>query len=324
MKTKHILRRLALPLAALALAGLAGCASEVNPDYQVTGGGVHPFESTGEHGGYLASHGYDFSECMECHGADLRGEAVGPGGSTLRSCYECHQADDHQVDFTDASSEHPLYLREHNWDMTPCFSCHRITPAAGFTFGGTCSGCHPAESGGPGACNTCHGDFGGDPDTLLSAAPPADLWGEISTTEEGVGAHRAHLTAASGISAPVACTVCHTVPDAWTSEGHIDEDPEHADLHFTLPGDPGHIPHYEPETATCSSVYCHGDAEPAWNVVDGTWNACGSCHGVPPPAPHAQLDNCSLCHGDVIDSDGNFIDPALHINGQVDLSFENN
>ena len=96
------------------------------------------------------------------------------------------------------------------------------------------------------------------------------------------------------------------------------------------------------KAATCSSVYCHGNRlkngeaggtyrKPYWNY-SGMVNyanpvtACNRCHGVPPsvvPGSHvgATLTSaggpnpCSKCHGAVVDSNGNIINKALHING---------
>lgn len=48
---------------------------------------------------------------------------------------------------------------------------------------------------------------------------------------------------------------------------------------------------------------CHGAVEkggsataPKWTQVDGTQVTCGSCHGLPPPAPHPEGTNCASCH----------------------------
>jgi predicted CxxxxCH...CXXCH cytochrome family protein len=51
---------------------------------------------------------------------------------------------------------------------------------------------------------------------------------------------------------------------------------------------------------TCSNVYCHGSFT-GGKVYAPTWTApvtstCGTCHGLPPVAPHPQNADCSACH----------------------------
>jgi predicted CxxxxCH...CXXCH cytochrome family protein len=137
------------------------------------------------------------------------------------------------------------------------------------------------------------------------------LHGETSTSQLAVGAHQGHLTAAAGISAPVACSACHVVPTAVDSPGHLDGD---MIAEVTLPG-------WDRASATCSNTYCHGPATPMWTDATGPGDACGSCHGIPPSTyhdPSLTLHDCTTCHPD-IDGNGNFVIPSEHINGQVDL-----
>ena len=47
-------------------------------------------------------------------------------------------------------------------------------------------------------------------------------------------------------------------------------------------------------------------------------SGCTGCHGLPPPAPHATLATCSSCHLNIDDS-FEFIDPEMHIDGNVDV-----
>jgi predicted CxxxxCH...CXXCH cytochrome family protein len=80
---------------------------------------------------------------------------------------------------------------------------------------------------------------------------------------------------------------------------------------------------------TCQNVYCHGQnlegttaRMPAWNDATGAEAKCGSCHGLPPSAPHISNPKCDLCHGTVdMTAAGPTISPskrALHIDGNVD------
>ncbi|MBI2394899.1 MAG: CxxxxCH/CxxCH domain-containing protein [Deltaproteobacteria bacterium] len=177
-------------------------------------------------------------------------------------------------------------------------------------------------------CTTCHGDAArGDP------APPKSTTGATATTAQGVGAHQAHL-ATSTWRKDLACTDCHAVP---TSTTHFDGKTDFA--WGALARTRASAPAYDFGTATCSTVYCHGNAlmpaksgatvarTPVWNVVDGTGDACGTaCHTNPPGGTHAASDACASCHGAVIASwdattkTATWKDRTLHVNGVVETS----
>ncbi len=123
------------------------------------------------------------------------------------------------------------------------------------------------------------------------------------------------------------CNECHVVPSDWRDPGHLDT-PRPAELTFS-----GVAASWNAQPvlvgASCQNTYCHGDhfvaghnsggslTRPTWTKVDGTQAACGTCHALPPPAPHpANADTCSDCHHD-IDSNRNFIRPELHVDGDV-------
>lgn len=178
------------------------------------------------------------------------------------------------------------------------------------------------------SCTTCHGDATkGDP------APPLSTKGETATTAQAVGAHQAHL-ATSTWRKDLACTDCHAVP---TSYAHFDgkTDFSWGALATTRSSTPG----YDFATATCSNVYCHGSGllgakgggtvarSPVWNVVDGTWDACGTtCHTNPPGGTHPADDKCGSCHDAVITSwdpitkSAVWKDRKLHVDGVVQKS----
>lgn len=209
-----------------------------------------------------------------------------------------------------------------------CYQCHGIPPPPPHpaTAPFACSRCHPDVFANPQGhidgrldvtvdCKACHGD-------PSSPAPPADTQGRTSTALRTVGAHRAHL-GPSRWHAQLDCADCHTVPTRLDDPGHIDPSP--AELHFgSLAKARGASPAWD--GATCSA-YCHGQTidggtnhTPLWTKVDGTQAACGTCHSLPPAAPHPQNPRCEICHGAVVDGGLDFIDPELHINGQVDVS----
>ena len=301
---------------------MAGCGTELNEDYESPGGGEHPFEDEfiEAHGEYLASVEFDFLQCVQCHGEDLHGVEY-PEEGYLRNCYECHSRTSHIIAFEN-SNNHSDSLRNSGWNLNRCLGCHQFTGSASdVEFGGSCSSssCHGDASGGPTACNVCHGNFAGDPDNPNNWAPPAAIEGGFGTDNPRVGAHQAHLTVPSGIFAAVECGTCHLVPDSWDAEGHIGDSTVQAELVFSSPADSRRgDPEYDYDSGSCSSTHCHGNAEPVWTQVDGTFNACGSCHSLPPESyPHYPGAQCYLCHSSVIDEEMNFIAPELHVNGIV-------
>jgi predicted CxxxxCH...CXXCH cytochrome family protein len=175
------------------------------------------------------------------------------------------------------------------------------------------------------SCYRCHGNS-------LSPAPPRGIGGAMVASDPGVGAHRSHLavTEKSTWHAPILCASCHQVPAEDNSPGHIDDDDMRAEVIF---GDVARTGGLEPtrnDDGTCSNVYCHGATltggslnEPLWNLVDGTQNECGTCHGAPPPAPHPEGEDCGSCHQTMEPGNNRaFLDPSKHINGIVEVNGE--
>jgi len=291
-----------------------GCGSELNPDYEEVEGGYHQFGGL-RHSQYMNSDEATFSECTECHGADLRGVNSGSGGEAIRSCYTCHNSLNHMSGF-DTYGEHDNYLQSNHWDINECYLCHTATTTSDFSFGGSCSSaaCHGISTEGPEACFTCHGDFTGQKSAELRNAPPTGLEDELLTSTRAVGAHEAHLAADANFAA-ISCDECHIVPSAVNDAGHLDSENSEAEIVF---GDISGDGEYDVATGTCSSTDCHGSSEPVWTQVDGTFSACGSCHNYPeaPESHDPDSTNCSQCHGNVIDAEGNIIDPDKHVNGR--------
>jgi predicted CxxxxCH...CXXCH cytochrome family protein len=170
-----------------------------------------------------------------------------------------------------------------------------------------------------GGCTVCHG--GQDNGT---GAPPTGVNGDA--TGPAVGAHTAHVVAG------VACQSCHVVPTRAGEPNHPDAG--RAQVAFgglALAGSAGDRartgpPQYDPQTLTCSAVYCHGgtlDAggtgtAPAWGQVMPPL-ACAMCHGYPPPAPHPDDIACSTCHGASVEADNVTFKPA-HLNGTLNFN----
>jgi len=196
-----------------------------------------------------------------------------------------------------------------------CNGCHGDDLAGGIV-GVSCEQCHPGFGT---QCTFCHG--GTDNQT---GAPPADLQGNTTSFNDAVGAHTAHLTGDSGWHKTIACTECHVVPAHILDEGHADGG--HGDLTWgPLASSQGTEPVWD--VALCDNVYCHGATltggtvhAPQWSAGPEDQAACGACHGLPPQGgPHANADDCSACHGTVMESATTFKNPDLHINGATDM-----
>jgi len=254
-----------------------------------------------------------------CHGATL------PGGSltkpnwtvvngTQAACGTCHGVP--------PPSPHPAAT------LTQCSGCHSgtvnpdgtINVAGGLHIDGT------VEITG-GTCTSCHGNS--NINTFpLDAAPPVDTLGDTATSAPGVGAHQSHLTGTLLRATPVACTDCHVVPGDFTHSTQ----PLNltwsalASLCITTNCTPG--PSFNSTTLQCTN-YCHGsnlhaggtNTSPTWNIVNGTQDACGTCHGIPPPPStgHFQSTDCGGCHCGYTSTS---VNPQNHLNGSVDVDCE--
>lgn len=168
-------------------------------------------------------------------------------------------------------------------------------------------------------CTSCHGDPARAGDYLARAAPPKDLLRQTDPSYPGVGAHQIHLNA-SATHGAVACDECHVIPADVHSPGHADHGSPAYVVFGTLGGAADQDAYYDSATRTCEKSYCHRSAEAVWSEPRNSENACGTCHGLPPPAPHPQSQNCSVCHGEVIDAARHFIAPERHVNGVVDYT----
>ncbi|MEI8259121.1 MAG: CxxxxCH/CxxCH domain-containing protein, partial [Deltaproteobacteria bacterium] len=241
---------------------------------------------------------------------------------------------------------HGTTLQPGGTDMTPawtivdgsqayCGSCHGLPPGGTHPSGRQCQICHSATMrtafafANPAlhingivdvstACDSCHGS-GGDP------APPRDTTGATTTSTRGVGAHQSHL-GPSTWHAPIECTQCHVVPTDPSAPGHMDTAGPAELTWGPLATSDGATPAWD--GTTCAGAYCHGatlqpggtNTTPDWTTVDGSQAACGTCHGLPPGGTHPTNTNCELCHSTVMGAGGTIVNPALHINGVVDVT----
>jgi predicted CxxxxCH...CXXCH cytochrome family protein len=222
-----------------------------------------------------------------------------------------------------------------------CTSCHGLPPPAPHPASDRCSSCH-GEVIAPDdrtiasrashvdglvdvsvneSCTSCHGDE--------NPAPPRDLAGNTDTSAPGVGAHQIHL-AGTERSRAVTCNECHLVPDHVLAAGHLDSsrpaEVSFAGVALAFGDDASYA------NGACSNVSCHGavfpeghasggtDTAPSWLDVTGLGATCGSCHGLPPPAPHPRGDlnpTCSACHENIDSDNLTFTRPELHVDGIV-------
>jgi predicted CxxxxCH...CXXCH cytochrome family protein len=234
---------------------------------------------------------------------------------------------------------HARYIHNNKlWNLVACRSCHGADYNGGIT-GASCRTCHTGNSG-PQSCRLCHGGVSGH------ANPPKALNGDTSVTSLGVGAHMRHLYD-SRWSAQVECEECHTDFNGFDDPLHIGPNPDGvAEINFgplannTITGDttvPN--PNWNRITATCSNAFCHGkfdqgnaNAQPVW--VNPASVVCGSCHGNPntqnpTPQPNGVFiqphfsfmtaQSCYVCHGTVINSQGQIINKDLHVNGVLNF-----
>ena len=231
-----------------------------------------------------------------------------------------------------APSNSPIWQAPRD-STAACGSCHGLPPTAPHPQNTECFKCHGSvidqnrkfvnkqlhingqiETASL-ACNSCHG-------TDSSGGPPADLEGNTDSQHPGVGAHANHLHASPTHSA-VACNQCHVVPtDIPTTEnpGHANSSPPAVLTFGDLAARDNNNPAYDFTAHSCSGTYCHRDYTPQWTAPRDSKAACGSCHGLPPPAPHPQKAECYQCHGQVIDANRNFLNPALHVDGLVEVT----
>ena len=231
-----------------------------------------------------------------------------------------------------------------------CQSCHGMPPPAPHPVDSDCGKCHPTMTAGNNTtitypakhidgnvdvindqpCNLCHGNKTAAPiagDAAINA-PPLDTLGNTSTNFRGVGAHQSHMQSSSW-HAQVTCDQCHKIPTSVLSIGHVDHPLPAYVIFGNLAGSTAMW-----NGSTCTNTYCHGATladgggpaggtatVPVWTVVNGSQSQCGSCHGLPPPMPHPQIQDCGQCHSTMTAGGGLVItDPTRHIDGNLDVN----
>jgi predicted CxxxxCH...CXXCH cytochrome family protein len=161
------------------------------------------------------------------------------------------------------------------------------------------------------------------PDPASQPPPNSDPQAGCALGCHGTDSSNAPPTSISGAPTwhrQIECADCHVVPETASAPGHIDGDNK-AEVTFAMIAGPNAA-----WSGTTCTTQCHGSATlggahstPLWTQVDGSQSTCGSCHGVPPPAPHPTDSNCASCHPTMEEGSLTFRDPASHINGVVDV-----
>ena len=308
------------------------------PELTIHTKGVLDKQSPYFHGKLLLNE--TMESCKQCHSSNFSGGIAKVGCNTI----QCHPAINVHMEgiiTVGSNNFHGTYIKDSNWNLAQCSQCHGTNFSGGIV-SPSCTKCH-TNSGGPEACNTCHGDFN-NPDRI---APPRDINGDTSTTVLGVGAHTKHLYETT-IGNQVSCSNCHKVPQNLDSPGHVDSGlPAEVTLSGQAVAHGASNASYNHADGSCANTYCHGNFtfykdstslrnqfaytadkitgishSVVWNKVDGSQIECGSCHGLP-PAGHITRDitlkDCAGCHVGVVDEFGNIIDKTKHMNGKIDV-----
>ncbi len=274
------------------------------------------------------------STCHSCHG--FPPENGHPAGT---SCGGCHGqvvdsnnafiAPDRHIDgkvdvsgaaahpsgWSSAMVHGPAFLS----GPSGCTSCHGADLKGGSA--GSCESCH---SNWQNNCTFCHG--GQDNST---GAPPWGVDGESSTFAASVGRHTSHVMdgATHGV---YGCSTCHKIPTNALSAGHIDASPAELAFSGLAAGST-----YNPGTAQCQNVYCHGNGklgstgQASW--TGGLSGGCSACHDDESDGENMSLSGkhkkhvddkgfgCSSCHGCVVNSSKVITDTVKHVNGSPDV-----
>jgi len=261
----------------------------------------------------------------------------GVSGDWIRNAETCSDAYCHGVTLNGGTNTTPSWTVV-DGTQAACGTCHGVPPELPHPPTSNCVNCHDETinpdgsidiAGGkhidgilqasPMNCASCHG-------SIDSIAPPVATTGETDKSYVGVGAHQTHLNEGT-LSLAFACDECHVVPGGIWVPGHIDPFP--AELTWgTLATADSAVPTWDQGTTVCTN-YCHGETlgggvnkTPVWTEAFGE-AACGACHGLPPPPPHMQMTNCSLCHGVTIDPQYQ-INIVTHVDGILQADFAGN
>jgi len=204
-----------------------------------------------------------------------------------------------------------------------CRACHGDNLDGAGSADVSCDSCH--ADGWRQDCTYCHG--GEDTD---DGAPPRDLDGTVDEANTSFPPHTVHTT--ETIHAPYDCTSCHIKPEDAMSVGHIfDSSRGAAEVDFS----DGLAAGADWGNQGCSNNYCHGNGQEPGDVELGDTMTCGTCHAPPDVSNEdsSQLSGehrehivhdvaCFDCHP-VVDSAGDIVDAARHVDGEATIALPN-
>jgi hypothetical protein len=209
-----------------------------------------------------------------------------------------------------------------------CVACHG-EDLLGQGAAVSCDTCHPA--GWRTDCTFCHGD-----PVDGTGAPPVHLSGVDDGAQASFVPHRSH-TELTSIKAPIACTACHEQPSDVLSLGHLflgDSTRGEAEVDFT--GGLSNLATWD-GNGTCSNLYCHGNRGRDNGTMEhtGQVSTCHDCHPDPSSGRTAWQNGfqgelheehlregvvCFECHGQTTNAALRIVDPAVHVDGEVQVS----
>jgi len=243
-----------------------------------------------------------------------------------KECQKCHSAsmeDDGTLDW--ANTSHANGAVDYD-NATACAACHGNPPAAPHPDDPTCNTCHPGtvkadgtidhegglhmngigEYDASASCAACHGNPPADPhpqDDACHSCHGGSVKDDGSIDEDG-GLHKNGTVEYGGEKA---CSVCHGYPPA---EPH----PQDASCTTCHPGSVK----ADGTLNTEEGLHKNGTTEIEWETA-----TCGACHGIPPTPEegHPPGDDCSKCHGCVIEDGQTFSEAGkeYHADGKVQM-----
>jgi predicted CxxxxCH...CXXCH cytochrome family protein len=263
--------------------------------------------------------GADRTVCAACHPQTMTtAGALIPASAGGKHLDGTIQSSGHDAKWMDNTSP-GFHAFSANADLASCTTCHGARLDGG-SVKVACGKCHnlfpEVVSDWRGNCVMCHGRIDN-----LTGAPPRTTWGRGADAVR-VGAHTTHLSG-SDLAPAFDCGVCHVKPDDALSPGHVDGPTATVTFAGLATIGAAVPPVWDRASATCASTYCHGgtlsggtNTRPVWTSVGAGEASCGTCHGLPPQAPHPFNLDCGRCHAGYTATSVNV---ATHVNGTTDV-----
>ncbi|MCB9640987.1 MAG: CxxxxCH/CxxCH domain-containing protein [Myxococcales bacterium] len=209
---------------------------------------------------------------------------------------------------------HGALIQKEKWNWAACTRCHGEDLGGGSS-GVSCIQCHDTRT--DDGCASCH-----------STKATTTFRSPSTVGSRSAVLHQRHVRDALANGA--LCQTCHPVPTGLIDGVHLDGKVQ-VQLSRAAAYQ-GKQPVWDTAAKTCSDTYCHGAGlegakVPTWEPPQDTNTPCQSCHGMPPKqlrsgAMHPVDTRCSTCHPSAHQDNKTIKEPALHLNGQVEVSFQ--